>query len=150
MTKMRIPLRLRWSDVDGYGHVNNAEFFRLLEEARIAAFWSSEDGSTDFPTAILAGGPGHDAQTVVARHAIEYLKPMAYRRDEIAVELWLSKIGGASIDLSYRIVDSAGVVYVQAQSTIVLVDTESGAPRRITPEVRAVLAAYVAEPVKMR
>ena len=31
--KLHVPIRLRWSDLDAYGHVNNAEMLRLLEEA---------------------------------------------------------------------------------------------------------------------
>ena len=27
---------LRWSDMDAYGHVNNARFLTLYEEARVA------------------------------------------------------------------------------------------------------------------
>ena len=37
--RLHVPIRLRWSDLDAYGHVNNAEMLRLLEEARIQAFW---------------------------------------------------------------------------------------------------------------
>jgi acyl-CoA thioester hydrolase len=33
-----IPVPVRWTDLDAYGHVNNAAMVRLLEEARIAAF----------------------------------------------------------------------------------------------------------------
>lgn len=39
MTRLYVPVRLRWSDLDAYAHVNNVEMFRLLEEARITAFW---------------------------------------------------------------------------------------------------------------
>ena len=30
---------MRWSDKDVYGHVNNARFLTLFEEARVAAFF---------------------------------------------------------------------------------------------------------------
>ncbi len=40
MTRLRVPVQLRWSDMDAYGHVNNVELLRLLEEARIEAFWA--------------------------------------------------------------------------------------------------------------
>ena len=30
---------LRWSDMDAYGHVNNARFLTLYEEARVALFF---------------------------------------------------------------------------------------------------------------
>ena len=37
--RLSMPVALRWADLDAYGHVNNVEVLRLLEEARIAAFW---------------------------------------------------------------------------------------------------------------
>ena len=36
ITSTLVPLR--WSDMDAYGHVNNVQYLRLLEEARITAF----------------------------------------------------------------------------------------------------------------
>ncbi|MET1034992.1 MAG: thioesterase family protein, partial [Arthrobacter sp.] len=29
---------MRWGDMDAYGHINNVQIVRILEEARIAAF----------------------------------------------------------------------------------------------------------------
>lgn len=40
MARLRVPVALRWSDMDAYAHVNNVEMLRLLEEARIEAFWA--------------------------------------------------------------------------------------------------------------
>ena len=33
----RVDVPLRWSDMDAYGHVNNVQFLRLLEDARVVA-----------------------------------------------------------------------------------------------------------------
>ncbi len=55
--RLHVPISLRWSDLDAYGHVNNASMFRLLEEARIQAFWIADHG--DEP---LGGQqPAHDS-----------------------------------------------------------------------------------------
>ncbi|HIZ99270.1 MAG TPA: thioesterase family protein, partial [Candidatus Janibacter merdipullorum] len=46
MTSSAAPQRfstdvvLRWGDMDAYGHVNNVQYHRLLEEARVRAFAS--------------------------------------------------------------------------------------------------------------
>ena len=31
----RVEVPLRWSDMDAYGHVNNVQYLRLLEDARV-------------------------------------------------------------------------------------------------------------------
>src|SRR3954453_9555572 len=102
--KIEIPVHLRWSDMDAYGHVNNVDMLRLLEMARIEAFWVSEQ--TTHHTGILDASPGSATATYVARQEIEYVAPLAYRQVPVIVELWIGHVGGASIDVSYRIRDA--------------------------------------------
>ena len=45
MARLHIPIPLRWGDLDAYGHINNVEMLRLLEEARIQAFWRPDEGT---------------------------------------------------------------------------------------------------------
>ena len=52
-TRVRIPIHLRWGDLDALGHVNNTSMLKLLEEARLRAFWKPEAGLSGPPTAIL-------------------------------------------------------------------------------------------------
>ena len=47
MTRIHVPIHLRWADLDAYNHVNNVEVVRLLEEARVRAFWLTEPGGGD-------------------------------------------------------------------------------------------------------
>ncbi len=116
MERLRVPVQLRWSDMDAYAHVNNVEMLRLLEEARIEAFWrlpGGQDGApapagaTSWPTAVLDAGPGAATSTLVARQEIEYLRPLGYRRTPVVVDMWIGHIGGASLDVCYEVVDAA-------------------------------------------
>ncbi|OUE16058.1 putative ABC transporter ATP-binding protein [Clavibacter michiganensis subsp. michiganensis] len=43
VTRVHVPVHLRWADLDAYDHVNNVEVLRLLEEARVRAFWRGDD-----------------------------------------------------------------------------------------------------------
>src|SRR5690625_2201959 len=131
---------MRWTDLDAYGHVNTAAMLTLLEEAGIAAFWSdgsSSDGScSDGPTAaigsaatkVLSGGPASDTRTLVARQEIEYLAPLDYSQKPVAVELWIGRIGGASLLICYQIRGAQDRVCAKAASSIVKVDAATGAP----------------------
>ena len=150
-----------WSDMDAYQHVNNVEMLRLLEEARIEAFWShpvAPDGSrveSAFPTAVIDAGPGAEVSTLVARQEIEYLKPLGYRRTPVIVEMWLGHLGGASLDVCYEVRDAGDVgpervTYARALTTLVLVDNATGSPRRIGPEQREAWSAFLEEPVTIR
>lgn len=155
MTYLEIPVSVRWADLDAYGHVNNAAMLTLMEEARIAAFWASDEPHPGGPspaahrTALLESGPGAATLTLIARQEVEYLRPIEYTRGPVMMRMWLSDIGGATIDVCYE-VRVRGVVHAVAKSVIVLVDAASGRPRKITPEQREAWSAHTGESVRFR
>ncbi|GAA2724841.1 acyl-CoA thioesterase [Cellulomonas aerilata] len=156
MTRIDVPVQLRWADLDAYGHVNNAQMLQLLEEARIEAFWSHPGAgdATGRPSAVIDAGLGAQTTTLVARQEIEYLRPLDYRRAPVVVQLWIGHLGGASIDVCYvvhdGVPDAESEPYARATTTLVLVDTATGRPRRITDTERAAWSPFLGEPVAMR
>src|SRR5699024_10602173 len=71
MGHLDLDIPVRWSDLDAYGHVNNAAMVRLLEEARIAAFWPAPAeqvalGAQQPEAALPVGGVGAPVSTVIA------------------------------------------------------------------------------------
>ena len=151
MTRIHVPIRLRWSDVDAYAHVNNAEMLRLLEEARMEAFWRPDDGVDGRPTAVLDARPGASILSLIARQEVEYLAPIPFQRSPIVVELWIGRIGGASIEICYEVYSPDGtdprIRYTVAATTLVMVEAASGRPVRISDELRETFAPYVEDPV---
>lgn len=152
-----MPIRLRWSDLDAYAHVNNAEMLRILEEARIQAFWLTDDVA-DPPqhgagsAAVLDGRPGADTLSLIARQEIEYLAPVPYLRQPLDIELWLGRLGGASLEVCYEVYAPTGsdprTLYTKASTTLVMVDAGNGTPRRISDRERAAWAPYLETPVQ--
>jgi len=129
--------------MDAYGHVNNVQFLRLLEDARVIGFqaWFGQDRS------LL------DEGVLVARHEIEYLAPLKFRPAPISVDMWATKISGASFDLAYEVRDPAEVgttLYARAETTLVAYDFRVGSPRRLRPDERAVLKDVAGDPVPFR
>ncbi|SNT29175.1 acyl-CoA thioesterase [Actinacidiphila glaucinigra] len=123
---------LRWSDMDAFGHVNNVVFLRYLEEARIDFMFR------------LAPGEGSESFTggsVVARHEIDYLRPLVHRHEPVTVETWVTKLTAASLTVAYEVKD-AEAVYVRASTVVVPYNLEKGRPRRITAEERSFLEEY--------
>lgn len=160
MTRLHVPIPLRWSDFDAYGHVNNAEMLRLFEEARIHAFWVTDDGGgnaevdtlgTPLTTRVLDGRPGAATLTLIARQEIEYLLPIPYMRQPIDIQLWLGRLGGASLEVCYEVhapLEASGdEIFARASTTIVLVDATTQRPRRITVTERAAWEPYLEDPV---
>ncbi len=162
--RLHVPISLRWSDLDAYGHVNNAAMFGLLEEARIHAFWAGEAefagtanttaGATAPVTRIFRGGPEADTITLIARQQAEYVAPIPYLRDPLDVEMWIGTLGGASMDVCYEVYSPAGatprVLFARALTTIVIIDAATQKPRRLTDEEREVIEQIVDAPLVFR
>ncbi|AUG80040.1 thioesterase [Kitasatospora sp. MMS16-BH015] len=129
---------LRWSDMDAFGHVNNVVFLRYLEEARIDFM---------FTQAAAAGAGEFAGGSVVARHEIDYKRPLVHRPAPVTIETWVTKIGGASLTVSYEIKDTAEdgteTVYVRASTVVVPYDLAEGRPRRISAVEREFLGRFM-------
>ncbi|MFD8720599.1 acyl-CoA thioesterase [Streptomyces sp. NPDC059629] len=118
---------LRWSDMDAYGHVNNAVFVRYLEEARIDWLFRPDK---DFKQG-----------SVVARHEIDYKRQLVHRHHPVDIELWVTEIRAASFTVTYEVKDD-DLVYVRASTVVVPFDFETERPRRLTAEERDFLSEY--------
>ncbi len=139
----RTEVPLRWSDMDAYGHVNNVQYLRLLEDARVIGFreWFGEERS------VLATG------VIGSRHEIEYVAPLTYRPEPIEVDMWVTGVHGAGFNLGYdeRDPESLGErVYAVAETGLVLYDFATSRPRRLSSEEREVLGQHVGGPVAFR
>lgn len=140
-TAATVEVAVRWSDMDAYGHVNNVQYLRYLEEARVYAFnqWFGQERS------LLEDG------VLVARSEIDYLAPMTFNYQPALVSLWCSAISGASFDISY-VVGQRGsdLTFAQAESTLVTYDLQAQRPRRIADHERAAMESVVGEPLLLR
>jgi acyl-CoA thioester hydrolase len=147
MARHRVLTPLRWSDMDAYGHVNNVQFLRLMEDARVVAL--AARGSDE-------GGSVVDTGLLVARSEIEYLAPLVYRPAPVAIDLWVTSIAGASFGMGYEVLDEADgdgrppQVYARAETMLVLYDLTAQRPRRMSPKERASLHQWQDGPVAWR
>jgi acyl-CoA thioester hydrolase len=148
--RLEVPVQVRWSDLDAYGHVNNASLLTLLEEARVTAFWAGgPEGSPD--TAIIDAGPGATSITVIARQESEYLGQIPHHRQPIRVDIWVGRMGGASMQVCYEVRSpDRAELYARAATTVVMLDAATGAPRRLTAAERTAWEPYLEAPVEFR
>ena len=111
MPAYSVPVEVRFNDIDGMGHVNNALFLTYLEHCRMR-FFTEEAGSKserDFPF-------------ILAHAAIDYRAPLKIGHSPV-VKMWTSRIGGKSWDFDYEIKDKkTGVVYATAKTVQVAYD----------------------------
>jgi acyl-CoA thioester hydrolase len=123
---------LRWSDMDVYGHVNNARFLTLFEEARVAMMFTGGRG---------VGLTSLEAGVVISRHEIDYLRPVDYG-DAVRIDMWLVEIRPSRFVVAYELFDD-DVVASRARSVCVPFDLAAGRPRRLTGAEREFLTPWL-------
>lgn len=134
---------LRWSDLDAYGHVNNARFLTLFEEARVALM---------FVGGRAYGVESFERGVVIARHEIDYLRPVDYpdqpvpagATPSVRIEMWVEELRSSRFTLGYELFDG-GVLASRARSVLVPFDLSIGRPRRLTEGERDFLRPYLLE-----
>ncbi|SCG74585.1 acyl-CoA thioesterase [Micromonospora humi] len=131
---------LRWSDLDAYGHVNNARFLTLYEEARVAMMFA---GGRAWGVGSFVDG------VVIRRHEVDYLRPVDYAlgrasaeaAPSVRIELWVDEIRAASFSVAYELYDGDALAGT-ARSVLVPFDLSVQRPRRISADERAFLLRY--------
>ncbi len=144
MTRFLYHCPVRWSDLDAFGHLNNARQLTLYEEARVALFFvgARAKGLTSFEDGI-----------VIARHEVDYLRPVPHR-DHVRIEMWVDEIGTARIGIRYELFDEGGpvgadgaatgeVLAGRARSIAVPYDLAGQRFRRMTEAERAFLETWL-------
>lgn len=148
--RIRVEVPMRWGDMDAYGHINNVNLVRMMEEARIAGF--GVPGGTGKPGAdplvdVFSSVP-ENTQILVVEHRVRYLKPLDYRNIPAHVDLWISTIKAASFDICYEFHDPVdGAVCVRATTTLAFFSVGTQRLLRLDAANKEALARYAADPI---
>jgi acyl-CoA thioester hydrolase len=147
---LNVKVPMRWGDMDAYGHINNVNLVRMMEEARIAAF--GVPGGTgkpgNEPLADLFSTVPENTQILVVEHRIRYVQPLDYRNVPAHVHVWISTVKAASFDISYEFHDPVdGGMCVKAATTLAFFSTDEQRLLRLPAERRTAMAEFLGEPV---
>ena len=130
MTHHRFPLRVYYEDTDFSGVVYHASYLRFFERGR-----------TEFIRSCGIDQQALHRETgvyfVVRRMAVDWLKP-ALMDDELVVETKAMKFGGASMELSQRILRGDEVL---TTAEVLVVILKEGRPTRLPDSIRAQIPA---------
>ena len=120
--------RVRFNDLDGFGHVNNAVYLTYLEEARNALLRHLG----------LARGVG-EITMILARCEIDF-RAQVEVGDEVEIGVRPARLGTKSFDLEYELRVGERVV-AEARTVLVGYDYAANASIEIPDEWRRSLAA---------
>ena len=113
---------VRWDDLDALGHVNNAKYLTLAQEARFV--WA---------------GP---LEMVVARAEVDFLAPIYEGNIFVDVDLWVSAIGSSSFTMEYEL-KNADQVIARIKTVQVIVPFQTKKSRPINDTEREFLTKYL-------
>ncbi|MEE3850088.1 thioesterase family protein [Gordonia sp. LSe1-13] len=126
-----LSIQLRWGDMDINNHVNNVQFARIFEEARVRSFAS---WFPDRPEGF---------SMLVARQEIVFTAVLDYSLAPVTVRTCVSRIGTTSLNLSLTLIDPNGTTCAVAETTMVSVNAHTGRPTPPPDQVRAVLESHL-------
>ena len=118
-------IKIRWRDLDAYGHVNNAVYLNYLEECRDA--WAQS----------VLGGVADTWDFVLAHVAIDYRSQLTQTDGEIVVRCKLNSFGRSSVRTREEILKADGSLSAEARSVIVPRAADRPRSRPLTGEERA-------------
>ncbi|MDR0417317.1 MAG: acyl-CoA thioesterase [Propionibacteriaceae bacterium] len=130
----RTPMRVRWSDIDAYGHVNNVIFFDYIQEGRIAFTAAAVEGMND------SIDEGH--LWFVARQDVDYLAPVEFRREPYEVRTGVAHFGTTSLVFCSEVADPRGGARLAQASTVAVFADHRGRPTPVLPEWKRALEEY--------
>lgn len=123
----KIPVR--WGDFDRFGHVNNAAYVEIAQEAR-AKFAMEEFVET-----------GHAMPAAFVRSMkVDYLRSIMPDTMEAIVETQVVHIGKSSFTTAQNVKDRHGSIACVVECVQIMMDMETGRPRPIEEHERKVLA----------
>jgi acyl-CoA thioester hydrolase len=134
----RVSIDVRFADLDGMGHVNNAVYLTYCETARIR-YWMDVTGEPITP--------GHEGaeSLILAEARITYRAPV-FHGETVTVETRATHVGRTSFTLEHRMTAAAPSatprVVAVSDSVLVRYDYATSAPVALGDAIVAAMEAF--------
>ena len=131
-------LSVRWSDLDGLGHVNNARFFTYMESARLA--YLDETGVWPLEARTVEG-------PILARITCDFRREIPFPSD-LSVGTRVIRLGGRSLHAEQSIYGSdRSTLLAASDSVLVWFDYQKRRSIEVPARIRQQLAAFEGDPL---
>ena len=112
-----MPVQIRFSDVDQFGHMNNSVYFSLYDLAKTSYFRD-----------VMGEQNWNKFGIVVANINADFIQPVFFS-DKLMIETAITHIGNKSFELTQRAVnEESGEVKCQCRTIMVSYDVEAKEP----------------------
>ncbi len=130
--RFRVPVDVRFRDIDALGHVNNAVYFTYFEIARIAYMEAVHERTRDIR------GRG----LVIAKAQCRYRSAALYG-ERLLVEVAALGVRSRSFELRYRVTtEESGRLVAEGRTVQVAYDSQTGRATALDPALRSAIARH--------
>lgn len=130
--KYKTPIHIRFSDLDAFGHVNNAIYLTYFEIAR-GEYWKN-----------IIEWDWNEMGIILGRSEIDYRKPLTLE-DQIVCYVRTSRVGNSSFDVEYilvRVKDDKEEICTFGKTVCISYDYKQGKSSPIPEKQRKKMIAY--------
>lgn len=129
--KHKMPVQLRFSDVDQFGHVNNSVYFSLYDLAK-----------TTYMKEVFGTNDWNDLAIVVANINANFFHPVFFS-DIVYIETSVVHLGNKSFTLLQRAVsENTGEVKCECRTVMVGYDIKNLEPKQIAEEYKDAICRF--------
>jgi acyl-CoA thioester hydrolase len=130
--EQRIPVQLRWRDMDMLGHLNQSVYHELLEEGRAAVMWELMR---------RAGNDHRHGSYVLAHVDLDYHTEVRKDHGQVEIVIDVATVGTSSFRLRHEVRLPDGTVAASGETVMVAWDPTTRGKRPLTDGERAALTA---------
>lgn len=132
----RLPIQLRFNDIDIVGHVNNAVYFSFFDLGKTAYFDAVRGSHMDW-----------SSTDIVIRHIEADFQVPTFYRDQIEVDTAVIKLGNKSLQMEQRVIDTKNnVVKCVCKTVMVGFDRETNSSKEISQFWKDAIRTYEQNP----
>jgi acyl-CoA thioester hydrolase len=123
---VKLKLRIDWSELDLYGHVNNVSFFKYMQAARVN-YWEVMGLSDMFQE--TKKGP------ILASSQCDFRRPLFYP-GTITVQSGVESIGDTSFCILHQILNDKAEIVAEGKDVVVFFDFNTNKKLSIPDSIR--------------
>jgi acyl-CoA thioester hydrolase len=126
-----IRQQIAWGDMDAFGHVNNVQYYRYIENARIAYFRHLNLEQTEI-------------HTVIASSSCRYLSAVVYP-DTLAIGVRVEELRSSAFRMSYALYsEQQQNIVAQAETVVVCVNAKTQQKSLMSDQIKQAFIAFEA------
>ncbi|PAV27634.1 hypothetical protein CIL05_20955 [Virgibacillus profundi] len=121
-----IPIKIRFSETDMFGHVNNVSPFIYFEEARIEFLKS---------VGLFGNLNSEEGIPIVADLQCDYLKQLFFN-ENLQLFVKADHVGNTSIDIHYMALNEKEEITITGRGRLVYVNPKTGKPVKLSESMK--------------